>query len=313
MRRRKESMLSVDRNDPRTWGGFTEKDLENGLRTPEDCFKAWRNHFESEEKREAQLTNHDALSAYYFHWAGDADIKRPTTDVKFDCLNGILLTYQYFVLREGEVLMRAHSCWCLACLQSAMAGPGGDTTLTSNYTVPNCSRFHEQLYQWHNASCRAIAGSEVGCPDKRAREHGHSIAKGGLVPGQWILAEAYNDKEDELWLGKTVPLPGSRSCCKQHEGPQKRIDHARFDEGDFMVGVQWYERVPDADDERRVFVCGEEHSCIMNSTELRLAGFEVPRIVEADADVEIQATEFEKTTHWQLLRKDEAKALLCCR
>ncbi len=55
------------------------------------------------------------MSAIYFHWACDGAIERPVTDVHYDCLTGISSCYQYFMLREGELLMRPYSCWCPYC------------------------------------------------------------------------------------------------------------------------------------------------------------------------------------------------------
>ena len=50
-------------------------------------------------------------------------------DVLFDCLTGISSYYQYFMLREGEVPMRPYSCWCPACFNVAVEGPGKRTYL----------------------------------------------------------------------------------------------------------------------------------------------------------------------------------------
>ena len=41
-------------------------------------------------------------------------IVRPAAEAKFDRVEGISSCYQYFMPREGEVLMRSHSCWCAA-------------------------------------------------------------------------------------------------------------------------------------------------------------------------------------------------------
>ena len=46
----------------------------------------------------------------------DSAIEWPVMDVQFDCLTGISSCFQYFMLREGEVLMRPYSCWCQASL-----------------------------------------------------------------------------------------------------------------------------------------------------------------------------------------------------
>ena len=79
------------------------------------------------------------------------------------------------MLRDGEVLMRPHSCWCPACFEVAAAGPGAGT---------------------------------------------------------------------------------------------------RFNTGDYMVAVQWYERLTESGDcERREFIRGPRMVDVINSTKLRLIGF----------------------------------------
>ena len=137
------------------------------------------------------------------------------------------------------------------------------------FEVNGCSKTGGQpvFYSWRNASCRAKEGAEVGSPDKRAREHGHELAAAGLEPGQWVLVEAYDDDVDELWLGKTVDFGGfgSGGCCKKHTGPQGNKYRTRFNMGDCMVTVQWYERVGE-DGERREFVTGELGINVVNST-----------------------------------------------
>lgn len=176
---------------------------------------------------------------------------RPNVDEQFDRLTGISSCYQYFMLREGEVLMRPYSCWCPACFEIAAVGPGAGNRLSSDNKVDGCSKapnplVRNLLYEWRDASCRAKTGAQASSPDKRAREHGHELAADGLQLGQWVLVEALGDEQDEMWLGKTVafgsfgPLP---SCCKQHTEAQKNVYGTRFNTGDYMVAVQWYERL----------------------------------------------------------------------
>ena len=101
------------------------------MTTPEDCYRAWKSHFETDAWRAKSVGSMCAVSAFYFHWAGEGDITRPAEDVQFDRLVGISSCYQYFMLREGEVLMRPYSCWCPPCFGVAVSGPGLSTYLTS--------------------------------------------------------------------------------------------------------------------------------------------------------------------------------------
>ena len=180
------------------------------------------------------------------------------------------------MLREGEVLMRPHSCWCPACFDVAVAGPGAGTRLPSNYDVTGCAKAGNPYYQWRNASCRAKTGAGASSPDLRARTHGHSIAAAGLEPGQWV---AFGDDEDEMWLGKTLPFGdfGRGSCCKRHGGGAKKLYGTAFNTGDYMLAVQWYERLAESG-ERREFSRGERMIDVINSTELRMAGFDMGAI-----------------------------------
>jgi hypothetical protein len=73
------------------------------MTTPEDCYQAWKSHFETDAWRAKSVGSMCAVSAFYFHWAGEGDITRPAEDVQFDRLVGISSCYQYFMLREGEV------------------------------------------------------------------------------------------------------------------------------------------------------------------------------------------------------------------
>ena len=95
----------------------------------DDCFQMWRIFFEVGAKGEAwrqqQRSEKKPISAMHFHWVASADIYRPDKGaVEYDCVEGISSSYQYFMLRQGGVLIRNHSCWCRACFKVAMGGPG---------------------------------------------------------------------------------------------------------------------------------------------------------------------------------------------
>jgi len=296
-------------------------EAEGMMASAEEVCQAWRSHFETDAWREDAERNMRAVSAMYFHWAGEGAIARPKEDEQFDRLTGISSCYQYFMLREGEVLMRPYSCWCSACFEVAAAGPGAGTRLTSDYKViGGCAkapdpRVPNWFYEWRNASCRAKTGAQTSCPDKRAREHGHKLASAGLRPGQWVLVEAYCDAEDEMWLGKTVAFGDfglSPSCCKRHNGGQQNVYGTRFNSGDYMVAVQWYERLAESGDgERREFEQGERMIDVINSTELRMVNVKVTEIGAFPATEEANGDEALKK--WQLDRDHEAEALTWCR
>ena len=314
IRRRKLSRLSVDPNDPTMRCPIATPETEGLMASAEECYRAWRSHFETEAWRKDAEGSMRAVSAIYFHWADVDEIVRPATDVQFARLTGISSSYQYFMLREGEVLMRPHSCWCPACLNVAVAGPGHGTRLTSAYEVLGCAKRGNSLYEWRNASCRAKSGAEASSPDLRAREHGHELAAAGLIPGQWVLVEAFCDGEDEVWLGKTLGFGdfGRDYCCKRHDAAVATVYGTRFNTGDYMVAVQWYERLSESGDgERREFIRGKRELDVINSTELRMVGFEMGAIGAFPAAA--GNDDPGALLKWELPRDVEAEALTWCR
>ena len=86
----------------------------------------------------------------------------------------------------------------------------------------------------------------------------------------------------------------------------------RFNTGDYMVALQWYERLAETGDgERRVFVRGERMIDVINSTELRMTGVRVVAIGAFPQNED--ASDPEGLTKWELRRDDEAEALTRCR
>ena len=179
------------------------------------------------------------------------------------------------------------------------------------------------FYEWSNKSCRAKTGGEAGSPDLRARTHGHALAA-DISPagGQWVMVEVYGDDKGELWLGKTLAFGGfnARSpCCSKKFTEQQANKYAtRFNNGDYMIAAQWYERLCESgDDERLEFVMGERQVDVINSTELRLSGFALAPIGVLTAGVadgiESAGVSEEERVKWRLARGDEAEALTWCR
>lgn len=237
-------------------------------------------------------------------------------------LEGITSSYQYFMLRQGAVLVRRHSCWCSACFDVAIAGPGEATKLTSEYTVPGCvhvGKGEAAMYEWHNKSCRVRSGCEVGQPDQRARSRGVELAAQGIQPGEWLLVECFGDPEDEMWLGRAVPFPDfGGGCMEKHFGTQATEYNVAFHPGDHKVAVQWYERMPEGGSERRDFRMGKPAVDVINSTELRACGFTMELIstgppLARSAVRNTQMAGAEGRRHWRLPLSVEAEALTWCR
>ena len=178
--------------------------------------------------------------------------------------------------------------------------------------MPYCSHVGSTLYSWRNSSCRAKTGAEASSPDKRARDRGHGLAAAGISPGQWVLVEAFGDNDDEMWLGKTVEFAdfGRQSCCTKHTAGQKNVYGTRFNTGDFMVAVQWYERLPESG-ERLEFFRGERVIDVINSTELRAVCVVVREIGLFPAEAGVNDPD--ALIKWELSRDDEAEALTWCR
>jgi hypothetical protein len=261
------------------------------VKSAKDCFEAWKSHFESEQWRARAREQEKGVTAFYFHWADDDDdaherIMRPLTKSVHATIEGISSSYQFFMFKEkAEVLMRGHSCWCEGCFAVATA-PASDLTshLNENYVSLNCvRRAHVAFYEWANKSCRIIAGPGADHLDQRAKDHGHQLAA-GLRNGDWVLIENYADDEDEVWLGRTVPFfrHGDSKCCvEEHTGSRRHIQGVRFDPGDFKIAVQWYERLAENGDGVRLeFQRGSTAVDLVNSTELRLSGFDMDQIDE---------------------------------
>jgi hypothetical protein len=274
------------------------------------CYDVWCAHFCSPERRQREFDADTKGISFKFHYSGvdveGSEIVRPKADESFDRIEEIKSQYQFFMLRTGEVLARPRSCWCLGCLSAAICGPDEDCKFTSNYVVRCCSKNNSPFYQWSNKSCRARVSNDIAVREKQIVAHGHSIASTVKI-GDWLLFEAFSDTKDELWLGRAVEFPSVKGKCAllQHK-TQKRYG-TRFDRGDYMIAVQFYERSVDCDEERRQFVMGQAEVDVINSSEVRLAGFSMDVLHDSRHDEDLS------NTVWMLPRSAEASALSNCR
>ena len=251
-----------------------------------------------------------AIRSFTFYWAGDNDIKRPATFPEHSRVVGIQSSYQYFFRRAGEVLVRKAPCWCQSCTKTSLAGPVA--LHGEDYSVIKCHRrINDTYYEYKSRCCKVLDGPGTGEPHKRAIAHGHELAPKANA-GDWILVEAWDDDEQEVWLAKTVAHFG-RNCQRKTTARQKNrfpTKGVRFTKGEYAIAVQYYGRVdaPLTSPSRR----GEQHfeleedqptdgiPMIVNSTELR-------SIVPA-ADLEEVSDGI-----WRLSRTAEEEALSWCR
>ncbi len=195
-----------------------------------------------------------AVSAIYFHWACDGAIERPATDVHFDCLTGISC-YQYFMLREGEstgeVLMRPYSCWCPSCFNVVLRSRGLANSLTSA-TISTYLTALIPATLFIRGVIRAVGPRHVlklapqirglAIAGVRSRLQAYHRASGCLSRPSVITKTRYGSRRLEF------SDFGCQSCCMKHTEGQRNIFGMRFNSGDFMVAVQWYERLPESGD-----------------------------------------------------------------
>ena len=112
-----------------------------------DCYLLFRSHFElgepGKEWCKDQKTKGAAVSSMYFCWGSHHDDTqgkaRPTDAPAHDSVDGIPSSYQFFMLHEGALLMRRHSCWCRACRGIARGGPRGGL-LVNTGKAEGCER-----------------------------------------------------------------------------------------------------------------------------------------------------------------------------
>ena len=94
-----------------------------------------------------------------------------------------------------------------------------------------------------------------------------------------LVIEAFDDDNgDELWLGMAIQYPGKdKGVSKvQHTGDNHIMKNkTRYDPGDYMMAVQFYERSAACDEERREFEMGERRVDLVNGAELRGSKFKM--------------------------------------
>ena len=297
------------------------------IASPYDCYQQLKSHFESEKWLNSH--KHKSISKINFFWAGltvddtaGGMIRRPPQKEFFDRINGIRKSYQYFMLKGGEVGVRKFGCWCAGCSAQAQIGPIAHAGFYVSLEVPKCMYYetsHKSVFTWQNQSCAKV-GSAAKHRRDVAKTNGRRIAA-DLVPGDWCLFEARNSGEDLLWLARAVGVDEwDGSCTKLHEGNTKTLDGIQYNEGDTKVAIQWYSVLPESTN-RDTFTLWEEGDVeVQNSSELRLSKFEmvlhtgtsVRTRLPRGKKAEIEEFKREKMRKWKLDDKDHAIGLRNC-
>ena len=218
-----------------------------------------------------------AASAFYFHWAGEGEITRPVEDVQFDRLVGISSCYQYFMLREGEVLMRPYSCWCPSCFGVAvsdqvwaLASPRNMKCAVApsviTVSIPGTMQAVEQRVGRRQAVPTSVLGHMVMSSQQQPSQgNGCSLKRSTTMWMRCGLRRLF-----------AFSAFGDAVCCKTHTDGQKNVYGTRLSTGDYLVAVQWYERLCESGNgERREFVRGRCMVDVINSTKLRMIAFEM--------------------------------------
>ena len=236
------------------------------ISTPFDCYEQWNAFFASDTWRQ----NHQdkKINEFQFFWAAPGVIERPTTDVVYEKVPGIQKSYQFVAVRNGVVLARRSSCWCDACARRTSA-------LSSTGVVDGCvhaTRPDAEQHEFQEHSVLEMSTAATGQRRLRSQTAGRGMAE-KIAPWQWLLAQARDDPDDTLWLGRTVPLweEGFEGQCRKKAVEEHVFQGVKFDKGDYMIAVQWY-AVDAQDPDRRTFVEHTPHVDFLNSTELRLCG-----------------------------------------
>ena len=75
---------------------------------------------------------------------------RPTDAPAHDSVDCISPSYLFFMLHEGALLLRRHSCWCRACRGIARGGPRGGL-LVNTGKAEGCGRCGDDTnYEWNS-------------------------------------------------------------------------------------------------------------------------------------------------------------------
>ena len=178
------------------------------------------------------------------------------------------------------------------------------------------------MFTYQRRSCER--SDRVRPNNTQAGARGNALAS-SLADGDWVAFESV----EEIWIGRMVRREWSEQvsgdCKHQHTGTHRTIDGVRFDNGDFMLSVEWYERVVTEEEEEGDMVyqlCDPRPSPqLQNASELRHSRFHMELVAGSAANLtarrrsdEQQARylRFERNRRWKLPRTVHSEIMQRC-
>ena len=212
-------------------------------------------------------------------------IKRPATKKKFDSIEGIKSAFQFYVLKPDVVLQRDSSCHCLPCEHAStdrelMASEGIQSS--TERRIQGCERGSGAGGARYRYSIRSCACHDVDRHGlEQAKRRGQRMAA-TLVAGDWLAFEATNT---EIWIARSEENDAwDGDVKKQHSGNARTHNGVRFDNGDWMLSLVWYEQDPDGDSTTYRLCENVETNILQNANTLRLSGSFMQLVAGSDRD-----------------------------
>jgi hypothetical protein len=194
--------------------------------------------------------------------------------------------------------MRHWRCWCASCSRVRGVGHGCHVSLFCELTVPACER--SNLTTWHEK--HFTVRDRAGIQERRKRaEHAVQEALKGAKPGNWgcvQVREGWSTEElqhyrpGHFWIFEFGEASQGSSVEKEFHLQPRRSEvykGTRFTDGDKCLIVKRYlHRVPEDESgllfeewqpQQDVDASIPEEPMIINSSELRAAGFKMTEVI----------------------------------
>ena len=267
---------------------------------------------------------HKINQVVVYHLDAATDIQRPVVEPVFNTLQGGKSTYAYLIgQRTGLVGGRTYGGWCEACQRGLAPEKGLTSRLhVPGCSCADGGAWAEIKIDRNDAAGvanrRKVAQAHGKALASKLRQGSYIAVQ---ARERWSTSEETHLRAGHFWLAKVVAHPGERAPTgttpsgvdgavhkvRQHDGShsfhiccgasfdarccmlqvtQRRlvINGTTFTEGDFVIAVQWYDRLAE-DLEGLKFrrERPEDHEdngiSIVNSTELRAADVDVRPLV----------------------------------
>ena len=224
---------------------------------------------------------------------------RPKSPPDVSPAHGISSCYSFMFLGTvGRYCMRHWRCWCASCSRVRGVGHGCHVSRFCELTVPACER--SNLTTWHQK--QFTVRDRAGIQERRNRaEHSVQEALKGAKPGNWgcvQVREGWSTEElphyrpGHFWIFEFGEASQGSSVEKEFHLQGRRSEvykGTRFTHGDKCLIVKRYlHRVPEDEagllfeewqPQQDVDASIPEEPMIINSSELRAAGFKMTEVI----------------------------------